>query len=603
MDQVVRLVHGIYAYPTLIAAVWMATRYAVDHPASFWTCAVGIGLAIAIRVVAMVFGESLYAFSPTVLHWFLILTVCLSAGASGLFYVSALRFYGFASWTFTIVMLWNVGTVSGATVSFTPTFRLLPMHVSLLLGPALGQGLLLGNRQGYTFAFATGLLAIFLLLNGYRLHKAYWKQLRDRALEDTRRRELEMAKAAAEAANTAKGQFVANMSHEIRTPMHGILAMAQLALDTDMPAETREYVNTLRASAQGLLTVLNDVLDFSKIEACKLTLEKIPFSLRSLVDEARQIILPQTRAKRLLLECRAAGDVPDLFIGDPARLRQILVNLLGNATKFTESGSVVLDVSQTALDAAHASVSLLFRVADTGIGISQEHQKLIFDPFAQADGSVSRRFGGTGLGLAICSQLVELMNGRIWVESTPHVGSTFSFTCTLEVGEEQSWVTSAAGSVEREPPMRILVAEDNAVNQTVVTKLLGKHGHHVRVVGTGIAAVEACRAEQFDIILMDNQMPEMSGVEAAAQIRGLESSGRGKRIPIVALSASAMLKDRERFHRAGMDGFLAKPFRPDELYAALRQFAPAVSTAGPICQLARSLAAQRIEQQPATGRE
>ena len=468
------------------------------------------------------------------------------------------------------MLIWSVGRASGSTISFAPSFGLLQFNIFLLLGPVLIESLLLGTRRGNAFAFLDACLIGFLLLQGYPLYKSYWKQQHDRALETARSRELEAAKIAAESASLAKSQFLANMSHEIRTPMHGILGMAQLAIGSETPQETREYVKTLRTSAEGLLHVLNDILDFSKIEAGKLTLESVPFSVRHSVDEVRKMSLAEARAKGLVLECRVADDVPDLLIGDPMRLHQVLVNLLGNALKFTEFGSVSLQVTQDAALSINSDAVLLFRVSDTGIGIPEKQQKTIFDAFAQADGSVTRRFGGSGLGLAISSQLVQLMGGRLSVESTLNIGSTFQFTCRLGIARQQELAIEQVGPIVQGPPMRILLAEDNLVNQMVAIKLLAKHGHHVEVVTTGLEAVQAWEHESFDLILMDEQMPAMDGVEAVRQIRTRELENGAKRTAIVALTASAMKGDRERFLAAGMDGYLAKPFTSEELYAAIR---------------------------------
>jgi signal transduction histidine kinase/CheY-like chemotaxis protein len=574
LDLVLRLVHGAYVLPFILVLVWATTRYPVDHPTIFWSSAATMMVAMGLRVMLAVLREPIYAVRPALLVGLTTLTTCLGPGASGFLFANALRFYGFENWTFILMLTWSVGVASGATISFTPNFKLQQLNTFLVLGPALVESLYLHSQQAKAFAFMTALLLVFLLLQGLQLHKTYWKQLHNRALETVRARELEVAKMAAEAASLAKSQFLANMSHEIRTPMHGILGMAQLAIGAETPQEAQEYVKTLRRSAEGLLHVLNDILDFSKIEAGKLTLENIPFSLRQSVDQARAMLVPQADAKRLVLNCEVAGDVPDLLLGDPMRLLQVLVNLIGNAIKFTEAGSVDLKVMQTSVDRAGALASLVFRVSDTGIGIPVEQQKLIFGAFAQADGGVTRRFGGTGLGLAICSQLVQLMGGLLSVESTVSTGSTFQFTCMFGMGNEREPVAEPRDSFEVETPMRIMLAEDNPVNQLFAKRLLARHGHQVRVASTGMEAVQAWEEEEFDLILMDEQMPGMDGVEAVRQIRAREANDGGRRTAIVALTASAMKGDRERFLAAGMDNYLAKPFSAEELYAAIRHLIP-----------------------------
>ncbi len=570
LDQVTRLTRGAYVLPIILVAIWTTTPYASDHPRMFWGSAAVLIVATVMRTIMAPLCERIYAVHPGLLAGLGTVTVSMASGGSGLLFASALSSYGFGNWMFTLMLIWSVGRASGSIISFAPNFRLLQLNIFLLLAPALIESLLIGGKQGNAFAFLDLTLLIFLLLQGHPLYKSYWKQLRDRALESARARELEAAKTAAESASLAKSQFLANMSHEIRTPMHGILGMAQLAIGSESPQESREYVKTLRAAAEGLLHVLNDILDFSKIEAGKLTLESVQFSLRKSVSEVQKMVLPQARSKGLSMECRVADDVPDLLVGDPTRLHQVLVNLIGNALKFTEFGSVNLQVAQNVAASTAGEVILLFRVSDTGIGIPEEQQKIIFDAFAQADGSVTRRFGGTGLGLAICSQLVQLMGGRLSVESTPTAGSTFQFTCRLGVGKEQRLAARTVDSVAQESPMRIMLAEDNPVNQLVAVKLLGKHGHHIKVVSTGMEAVQACDQEEFDLILMDEQMPVMDGVEAVRQIRAREAVSGARRTAIVALTASAMKGDRERFLAAGMDGYLAKPFSAEELYAAIR---------------------------------
>ena len=558
------MMRGVFPYPLLLTILAITTNYPRDHARVFWGAAAACIFTTGARIVLMMLRERLHEFRPAARKTLLALTVGTASGASGILYASTLHWYGFENWTFTITMLWIVGQAAGATVSFTPSFRLLQLYTWTALGPAFGTGLWLGGKQGNAFAFATAVLAAFVLAQGHSIHKAYWNELGERF-------ELVTAKAAAEAANLAKSQFLANMSHEIRTPMHGVLGMAELALTAETLAESNGHVDTLYNSAQGLLHVLNDILDFSKVEAGRMTLEEIPFSLRELINDVRNIIGPQASAKGLTLAYRIADGLPATLVADPARLRQVLVNLMGNAIKFTPSGSVALEVTPTGSDAGANRISLHFLVRDTGIGIPTDKLATIFEAFGQADSSVTRRFGGTGLGLTICSQLVQLMRGTIWVESTLGVGSTLHFSCAPRIGELPQVAGAQAASDGVETSMRIMLAEDNAVNQKVATALLGKRGHQLKVVTTGVEALEAWEAEEFDVILMDNQMPEMDGVEAVRRLREREAANHRRRTPVIALSASAMIGDRERFLAAGMDAYLAKPFRTQELCALLRQ--------------------------------
>ena len=446
-----------------------------------------------------------------------------------------------------------------------------PDTVRLLLRSPLDI-VVLSRPPWWTFRRATWVMSTLIILI---VAIAGWLlMLRRKVREQTA--ELRAAKEASEASSRSKSQFLANMSHEIRTPLNGVLLAAELAAAENPTPTQKEYLDTIRASGSSLLLLINEVLDLSKIEAGKMELHATNFSIRNCLAECVTLLGSRASQKDLSLTANLSDEVPDIVSGDVLRLRQILLNLIGNAIKFTDSGSIVVTVERSSGNDEDAEYR--FSVQDTGIGIPAAKQALIFREFEQADNTATRRFAGTGLGLAISGKLASLLGGRIWVESQEGLGSTFYFTARFRAEIQPNAIPEAQVSPEiaqASRPLHILLAEDNLTNQRLAVRLLEKHGCVTSAVVNGKEAIQRYSEHRFDLILMDMHMPEMSGIEATQAIRRLEAL-TGRHVPIIALTASAMNEDRRGCLAAGMDDYLTKPINPEELFSALQRVAESV---------------------------
>jgi signal transduction histidine kinase/DNA-binding response OmpR family regulator len=557
-----------FVYGAGVLAIGLATPVAREHTALVVaSLAVLAGTGILRFVLSLRF-DTLYSRDPGTWRRGFITTTMLLGLMWGLFNATVVRSYGVSTTTF-VSLLAVAGTAAGALTSLASRRWLYPGYLVALCAPSSAALFSLGRSEANAIGVLLLVFICFLTLFGQQLHRVWLDSAHGLILLEQHAHELDLAREAAESASRTKSEFLANMSHEIRTPMNGVLGMTELLLGTRLEPEQRDFAETARGSAIALLSVIDDILDFSKVEAGKLQLEVLDFDPREVIEGIGDLLAPRAQAKGLEFICDAPPDLPRLVRGDPGRLRQVLVNLLGNAIKFTELGEVELRVEQ--LSPAPGQALLRFVVRDSGIGIAKDRQTAVFESFTQADGSTSRRFGGTGLGLTISRKLVELLGSSLRLESEPGRGSTFYFDLPLPLGDAPASEPAAVPPLEG---VRVLVAEAHAATARVLRRWLAAWGARVEVAGSGEEALErlaeAVAADPFRAALLDLKLPGIDGMETARRARLRPELAA---TTLISLSSSNDVAGRERLRAAGFADFLVKPVRQRGLLRAIAALA------------------------------
>ena len=582
----IRLRSTLLVQALVLAAIWASTSYPIEHYTVLEFLSVLSGLGIALNVLAISARKTIWSQSSNRWYGMVALGTLMTSGGLGLLLAHSIASYGFGNWNSTMVMIWSTVAVANSIVNLAANTRIFILQVTVLLWPALVYSFAwLHTPTALQYSVANFALLAFSIFQGGQVNTDFWEQLANRFLEEQRAKEIDAVRSTAEQALSgakrarhkaeeaakARSEFLANMSHEIRTPMNAVMGMTSLILDQNLPAETIDCVNTIRSSSDALLTIINDILDFSKIESGKLDLEEEPFSLQDCVEEVLELLANRAAEKKIELAATIDPRIAERIAGDITRTRQILLNLVGNAVKFTTHGEVV--VSAQVHKQADGKELLHLEVRDTGIGIPADKIDSLFQSFTQVDASTTRRFGGTGLGLAISKRLTELMGGKIWVTSQPDIGSIFQLDIPYRV----------AAGVPATPPLllngsngkRILVVDDNHTSQQVVISYLHSWRCLARAVSSAQEALRSLRTEQWDVVMLDWNLPETDGAQLALAMK----QEFGSTTPPLVLLSSGSISAKEALGSAAsvVTAIVPKPVRRRQLQRALDQVFNGVS--------------------------